>query len=81
LGGCEWWAGGRGGCREGTCSGGRYEQREEERPWEVEEIVEEDEEGDDDALADFEAVDTREDVDAVRCEDRYRGHVGVVEPA
>jgi hypothetical protein len=46
---------------------------------EVEAIVKGDEEGDDDALGNFDAVDTREHVDALWAEHGDAGHVDVVE--
>lgn len=53
------------------------------RVWgcEVEEIVEGEEEGDDDALGDFDAVDAGEHVDALGAEHGNAGHVEVVEGA
>lgn len=47
---------------------------------ERQEVVEEEEDGDDDGLRDFDAVDAGEDVDAVGAEDGDAGHVGVVDP-
>ena len=46
---------------------------------EVQSIVEDEEEGDHEALGDFDAVDAREDVDAVWAEDGDGGHVDVIE--
>ena len=46
---------------------------------EVEEIVEGEEEGDDDALGDFDAVDTSKHVYALGAEHGDAGHVEVVE--
>ena len=46
-----------------------------------EDVVGEEEQGDEDGLGDFDAVDAGEDVDAVGAEDGDGGHVGVVEPA
>jgi hypothetical protein len=48
---------------------------------EVEDIVEEDEEGDYKRLGDLDAVDTGEDVYRVRAEDGKGGHVGIVQPS
>ena len=48
---------------------------------EVEDVVEGEEEGDDDALGDLDAVDAGEHVDALRTEHGYAGHVEVVERA
>ncbi|TFB03297.1 hypothetical protein CCMA1212_004231 [Trichoderma ghanense] len=47
----------------------------------VEAVVEGDEQGDDEALGDFDAVDAGEHVDALRAEHGDAGHVGVVEGA
>ena len=41
--------------------------------------IEDDQEGDDDGLRYFDAVDSSEDVDAVGCKDGDHGHVDVVE--
>ncbi len=46
-----------------------------------ENVICEEEKSDQDGLRDFNAVDAREDVDAVRAENGDGGHVGVVKPA
>lgn len=63
--------------REEVGVGGRVRVRGEE----VEAVVEGDEQGDDDALGDFDAVDAREHVDALGAEHGDAGHVDVVEGA
>jgi hypothetical protein len=76
--------------RAGDANPGEQEVEREEvrvggrvRVWreEVEAVVEGDEEGDDDALGDLDAVDAGEHVDALRAEHGDAGHVDVVEEA
>ena len=44
----------------------------------VQAVVEDEEEGDDEGLGDFDAVDASKDVDAVGAEDGYAGHVDII---
>lgn len=48
---------------------------------EVQAVVGDEEQGDDDGLHDFDAVNACKDVDGVGAEDGEGGHVGIVEPA
>lgn len=47
---------------------------------EVEGVVEQDQQGHDDRLPDFNSIDSRNDVDAVRTEYADQCHISVVEP-
>ena len=59
----------------------RVSRRVGVRREQVEAVVDGEEKGDDDGLGDFDAVDSREDVDAVGAEDGDAGHVDVVQRA